>query len=92
MLRLHAYTAQYRLAGVQLNRREERRQGELRRWRDEPRASSLISVVGAGLAPAAIAGPTPRLRARPYKSDVGKHRIERRHSGLQRSGEHPPTR
>jgi hypothetical protein len=52
MLRLHAYTAQYRLAGVQLNRREERRQGELRRWRDGPRASSLISVVGAGLAPA----------------------------------------
>jgi hypothetical protein len=36
MLRLHAYAAQYRLAGVQLNRREERRQGELRRWRDEP--------------------------------------------------------
>jgi len=36
MLRLHAYTAQYLLAGVQLNRREEPRQGKLRRRRDEP--------------------------------------------------------
>lgn len=66
MLRLHAYTAQYGLAGVQLHRREEGRHGELRRWRDGPRASSLISVVGTGLAPAAITGPIPRLRDRPY--------------------------